>query len=126
MKRVYSIAAVAAVGLVGICPFCRPEAAAGVPAGAVAGHAAGADESLEKAELTRVTLQIEGMTCGGCAIAARKVLRDLDGVQEAKVDYAKKTAVVSYDPARLTPVQMIEALKTKLGYTARVQDEHTL
>ena len=125
MKRVYSIAAVAAVGLIGICPFCRPEATASVPAGAVAGPGGRTDESLEKAELTRVTLQIEGMTCGGCAIAARKVLRDLDGVQEAKVEYDKKTAVVSYDSAKLTPVQMIEALKTKLGYAARVQSQES-
>ena len=125
MKRVYSIAAVAAVGLIGICPFCRPEATASVPAGAVAGQAGGADESLEHAELIRVTLQIDGMTCGGCAIAARKVLRDLDGVREAKVDYDKKTAVVSYDTAKVTPEQMIEALKSKLGYIARVQGQNS-
>ena len=41
----------------------------------------------------------------------------LPGVTTADVSYEKGTAVVTYDPAKVTVVQMVEAIKT-LGYTA--------
>lgn len=66
-----------------------------------------------------VTLNITGMTCGGCAIAARKVLTRLDGVSKADVSYEKGNAVVTYDPAKTDAQKMIAAIKT-LGYTAVV------
>ena len=67
--------------------------------------------------LTQVTLHVEGMTCGGCTIATRKVLTRLPGVARADVSYEQKQAVVTYDPAKVTPAQMIAAVKT-LNYTA--------
>lgn len=72
------------------------------------------------ADTLRVALHVEGMTCGGCAISTRAVLSRLEGVRRAEVDYERKRALVTYDPARVTPPRMIAALKDKLGYTARV------
>lgn len=69
--------------------------------------------------LAQVTLRIEGMTCGGCAIATRKVLMRLAGVARADVSYEEKQAVVTYDPAKVTVPQMIAAVET-LNYTASV------
>lgn len=69
--------------------------------------------------LAQVTLRIEGMTCGGCAIATRKVLTRLAGVARADVSYEEKQAVVTYAPAKVTVPQMIAAVKT-LNYTASV------
>lgn len=66
-----------------------------------------------------IVLEIEGMTCGGCAIAARKVLERLDGVRTATVDYETRRAVVTYDPEKITVDRMIAAVKS-LGYVARV------
>lgn len=66
-----------------------------------------------------VTLHIEGMTCGGCTLATRKVLEGLDGVHKAEVSYEKKRAVVTFDPARVTVDRMIAAVAT-LKYTATV------
>ena len=60
------------------------------------------------------------MTCGGCAISARIVLERLDGVQSASVDYDTRTAVVTYDAARVSPERMIAALREDLRYTATV------
>lgn len=64
-----------------------------------------------------VTLKVQGMTCGGCVIGTRKVLTRLAGVTKADVSYEKGTAVVTYDPTRVTVEQMVAAIKT-LGYTA--------
>lgn len=66
-----------------------------------------------------VTIAVKGMTCGGCVLGTRKVLTRLPGVTEADVSYEKGTAVVTYDPAKVTVEQMIAAIRT-LGYTASV------
>jgi copper chaperone CopZ len=71
------------------------------------------------AEPRTVTFHVEGMTCGGCAIATRKVLERLAGVRKADVSYERRKAVVSYDSSRVTVDQMIDAVKT-LHYTATV------
>ena len=80
-------------------------------------HAAA--RALAPDSLTQVTLRIEGMTCGGCAIATRTVLTRLAGVARADVSYEEKRAVVTYNPAKVTVPQMIAAVKT-LNYTASV------
>lgn len=67
--------------------------------------------------LQTVTLTVKGMTCAGCVIGTRTVLKRLPGVTTADVSYEKGTAVVTYDPTKVTVAQMIDAIKT-LGYTA--------
>jgi mercuric ion binding protein len=64
-----------------------------------------------------VTLTVKGMTCGGCVLSTRKVLTRLEGVTNADVSYEKGTAVVTYDPSKVTVKDMVAAIKT-LGYTA--------
>ncbi len=71
------------------------------------------------AALGTVTLTVKGMTCGGCELGTRKVLTRLPGVTKADVSYEKGTAVVTYDPAKVTVDQMIATINT-LGYTATV------
>lgn len=46
------------------------------------------------------------------------ILGSLDGVVDAKADFVKGIATVSYDPARVTPAQMVEAINTKSFYRA--------
>lgn len=103
-------------GLLGICELCRPSANA-------ATLGAGVAVTAEQSATDTVRLKVEGMTCGGCAISARMVLERLEGVVKAQVDYDHKLATVQYDAAKVTPEQMIEALKKKLKYTATVVKE---
>lgn len=65
------------------------------------------------------TLRVEGMTCGGCEIGVRTVLKRLPGVSKAEVSYEETRAIVIYDPSRVTIAQMVAAIKT-LGYKATV------
>ena len=51
--------------------------------------------------MEKLTLGIEGMTCGGCVSSVTKVLQALDGVAKAEVSLEKKCAVVDYDPAKV-------------------------
>lgn len=69
-----------------------------------------------------VTLHVEGMTCASCAVAVRTALRKLDGVRDAQVNVSAKTAKVEYDPAKVAPADLVEAVR-RLGYDARVAAE---
>ncbi|MGQ0814983.1 MAG: metal-binding (seleno)protein [Gemmatimonadota bacterium] len=109
-----TLAGASALGAASICDLCEtPAATAGHPAFAAVTRVATA------AELDTVILKIEGMTCGGCAIAARKIIEKLAGVTKAEVSYETKQALVTHDPAKVTIEQIIAAVK-KLGYTAEV------
>ena len=86
-----------------LCPSCSTKAQAEVPS-------AQATQSA-----TSVTLEVEGMTCASCAFTVRTALKKLDGVKEAKVSKAENQAVVDFDPAKVTPQQMVDAIN-KAGY----------
>jgi copper chaperone CopZ len=70
-------------------------------------------------DLKTATLDIQGMTCGACTASVRVVLKKLDGVSEAKVSFEEKKAVVAYDPAKVTPQKMADAINAKLPYKAK-------
>ena len=68
----------------------------------------------EKAE--RLELPIEGMTCSSCAGRVEKSLNQLDGV-EATVNFATERATVDFDPERVAPEELLEAVEG-VGYSA--------
>ena len=64
---------------------------------------------------TRVaTLHIEGMTCGSCATAVKRVLSKVDGVKDAQVSFKEKKGNVTYDSAKVTPEKIARAVEEKL------------
>lgn len=80
-------------------------------------NAAAASTASEKV----TTLHIEGMTCGSCATAVRHVLTGVKGVKSATVSYEKNSAVVTYEPAKVTPGKLALAITEKLpAYKAKV------
>ena len=68
-----------------------------------------------------VTLEIRGMTCAGCTVSVRTALTRLKGVEDARVSYEPPQAVVAYDPAQVTPREMVAAIK-EIGYNATVKE----
>ncbi len=64
-----------------------------------------------------IPLAVEGMTCVSCEKPVKKALNKLPGVSGVKVSYKKGEAVIEYDPEKVTPEQMIDAIK-KAGYSA--------
>ena len=61
------------------------------------------------------TLNISGMTCGGCVRSVTSVLTALDGVAKTDVSLERKSAVVEYDAAKLSVDQLRHAV-TEAGY----------
>ena len=57
-----------------------------------------------------ITLNIEGMHCGGCVKSVTQVLTELDGVQSADVQLEGK-ANITFDENRVSVAQLIEVIE---------------
>ena len=66
----------------------------------------------------RIELPIDGMTCASCAARIERKLNKLDGVT-ASVNYATEKAAVEFDPAQVTPQELVDAVE-QVGYSARL------
>ncbi|HEX7525748.1 MAG TPA: heavy metal translocating P-type ATPase, partial [Gaiellaceae bacterium] len=66
----------------------------------------------------RIELPIQGMTCASCASRIERKLNRLDGVT-ASVNYATEQAAVEYDPARVSPALLVQAVQD-VGYVTRL------
>jgi len=64
------------------------------------------------------------MTCAvGCAKTIQEELTELDGVQEAKVDFDKKLATVTFDKTVQTPESLTKVVQeTGDGKTYKVSN----
>jgi Cu+-exporting ATPase len=70
----------------------------------------------------RTDLPIEGMTCTACAARIGKGLGQIDGVDEASVNFANHRATVVYDSEAVT-VGDLRATVTSLGYASPEPDD---
>ena len=68
--------------------------------------------------MATITLNIDGMTCGGCVKSVTKVLNDLDGVHSATVSLENKNAQVEFDESKIQIAQLVEAVEDA-GFDAR-------
>lgn len=65
-------------------------------------------------------LHVEGMTCGACATSVKLLLGKIDGVSGTRVSLEEKSAVVTHDPAKVTPQHLADTINAKLPYKATV------
>ncbi|MCS7062217.1 MAG: heavy metal translocating P-type ATPase [Anaerolineae bacterium] len=63
----------------------------------------------------QIDLPILGMTCANCANTVARALKRSAGVETAEVNFASERASVRFDPAQVTPVQLIEQVR-RAGY----------
>ena len=69
------------------------------------------------AELERIDLPVEGMSCASCAARVEKRLAGQPGVGSASVNFATKVATVRFDPGATSPAMLVQAVDD-LGYKA--------
>ena len=65
----------------------------------------------------RLTLGISGMSCASCAARIEKTLNQLEGVDQATVNFASESASVAYEPSQVTPEAIAKAI-VDAGYEA--------
>jgi mercuric ion binding protein len=77
--------------------------------------------SLLAGTLQTVTLDVQNMTCAVCPITVKKALERVAGVTDAKVDFDRKTASVSFDPDKANPDTLTKAT-ADAGYPSSVHN----
>ncbi len=65
-------------------------------------------------------LNVEGMTCGHCVMRVTKALEGMDGVKKAKVDLAKKEALVTLEGDDVQPDALVKAVE-EAGFKASLK-----
>jgi len=55
-----------------------------------------------------LTLEVTGMTCGGCENAVKRALGRLDGVGDVSASHIERQVVAHYDTAKVTAAQIRE------------------
>lgn len=66
--------------------------------------------------MERITLKVEGMSCGHCVQAVRKAITEVEGATLEQL--AVGSATVSFDPSRTTVGALIDAV-ADAGYDAQ-------
>jgi mercuric ion binding protein len=68
-----------------------------------------------------VVLDVQNMTCALCPITVKKALDEVPGVAGTRIDLGKKTATVTFDPARADVATLVKAT-TNAGYPSTVHN----
>ena len=75
--------------------------------------------------MRKKTIAILGMMCAGCSARVEKRLNELEGITSAVVSLPTRTALVDYDPARISLEQMKDELG-KIGYDMVIEDNRNV
>jgi mercuric ion binding protein len=67
-----------------------------------------------------VTLEVENMTCAACPITVKKALMKVPGVESAKVDFERASAVVTFDPDK-TGVEALTKATANAGFPSSLK-----
>ncbi len=69
--------------------------------------------------MTTITIPVSGMHCGVCQSRVQTALTKTDGVRQASVDLAKKSATVTYDESAVLPEKLVQVINAT-GYEAKL------
>lgn len=75
--------------------------------------------------MEKKTIAILGMMCAGCSARVEQKLNTLEGVETASVNLSARTALVEYDPKRISLEQMKEALGA-IGYDMVIEEDRNV
>ena len=64
-------------------------------------------------------LDVQNMTCELCPVTVKKSLEKVAGVSQAQIDFAKKTATVTFDADKTNATALIQAT-TDAGYPSTI------
>lgn len=65
-------------------------------------------------------LDVQNMTCGLCPVTVKKSLEKVAGVSQAQIDFAKKTATVTFDADKTNATALAKAT-TDAGFPSTVR-----
>lgn len=68
--------------------------------------------------MEKITLKVDGMSCGHCKAAVEKAIKLIGGVQGADADIGAKTVTVTYDAGKVSRDVLAEAI-AEAGYEVK-------
>lgn len=113
-----SISLFFATSLVGVALACPGGKCADENCGKAAEASTTATTDVAKADGTKATLTVSGMSCGSCATKVQAKILGVDGVKAAVVDSSTGKAQVAYDPAKTNLDKVIAAVATAGHFSA--------
>ncbi|SES90323.1 heavy metal translocating P-type ATPase [Anaerobranca gottschalkii] len=72
--------------------------------------------------ISKVTIDIEGMHCAACSNKVEKSLNKVDGVQRASVNLALNQATIIFDKETVSTGDFLKLIE-KLGYKGKIKDD---
>jgi len=80
-------------------------------------------QAQDQGKVETVEVKVTGMTCSGCASKVYKVLQDTDGVVDNEVKYPGDVAIVTYDPEKIQPAEIVTTIEDKTDFKAELKEE---
>jgi Cu2+-exporting ATPase len=77
----------------------------------------------EKNGLIKETYPVLEMTCAACAVSVESMLKSVQGVKDAAVNFANQDAWVEYNPAMATP-EILQNTVRSIGYDIVIEKEN--
>lgn len=71
---------------------------------------------------TKKTFQVLHMGCAACSARIETIINGLEGVESANVNFAAANVSVEFDPKKITPESIQEAVR-KGGYDLLIDDD---
>lgn len=65
-------------------------------------------------------LDVQNMTCALCPVTVKKSLEKVPGVSQVRIDFAQKTATVTFDGDKTTATALVKAT-TDAGFPSAVR-----
>ncbi len=79
-----------------------------------------ANRASAEGDVARITFPVEGMVCPFCEASVENLLGKMGGVVAVEASAAAGTVQVEYQPAAVSPEQLVEAINTNTFYRARL------
>ena len=73
---------------------------------------------------SKITINIQGMTCAACSAKIDKALNEMEGVEQASVNLTTEKATVSFDRNKVRVSQLTQLIDS-LGYSASLAGDET-
>jgi len=72
------------------------------------------------ATIQTAVLDVQNMTCNLCPVTVKKSLEKVSGVSQARIDFERKTATVTFDADKTGTAALVKAT-TDAGYPSAVR-----
>ena len=69
--------------------------------------------------MAEITFLVEGIVCTGCAMDMENIMLDMDGVEDASVNFKDGVFSITYVPAEIAVETIIKKVKN-LGFKTKI------